>query len=279
MTCDLSTGRYLKPTWAQEKNTNTLKPWLRWDHQSSPAFCLQKGTTSRESFAATKYSNFFKRGTALCFGCSLFMFEPQSLGQRYRFSSVFNGGQDINSETQHNIFVLLGRIKSGAGDWYKKYHLLYIGWLSSAAPSTFSSTDQREIGTSTGCCSLISFGLCPWTRSIYPTYTQHLLELCRPQLSYRNSCKTWLHPMKSPVIHIKYPNVLLLKSSPAMPPWSFQGRPWVNFCAAIGACLGRSLSALPRPGFDHRYTICCTIWGFPKMGGTQKWMVYKGKYY
>ena len=79
------------------------------------------------------------------------------------------------------------------------------------------------------------------------------------------------------LIHINYPNVLLLKSSPAMPPWSFQGRPWVNFCAAIGACPGRSLSALPRPGFDHGYTICCTIWGFPKIGGTKIWMVYKGK--
>jgi hypothetical protein len=91
-----------------------------------PAFCLQKGTTSRESFAATKYSNFFKRGTTLCFGCSLFMFDPQSLGQRSRFSSVFNGGRDINSETQHNIFVVLGRIKSGAGDWYKNYHLYWL---------------------------------------------------------------------------------------------------------------------------------------------------------
>jgi hypothetical protein len=35
------------------------------------ACVLQKGTTSRESFDATKYSHFLKKGTTLSFGCTI----------------------------------------------------------------------------------------------------------------------------------------------------------------------------------------------------------------
>ena len=277
MTCDLSTSRYLKPTWAQEKNTKTLKPWLRWDQQSSLRFACKKARLPGKASLQLNIVISLKEERlcvlAVVYSCltrSLLVKDPDF----HLFSMVVG-----TSILRHNTTFLSSWEELNRGLVTGIKTITYIGWLSSAAPSTFSSTDQREIGTSTGCCSLIFFGLCPWTRSIYPTYTQQLLELCRPQLSYRNSCKTWLNTMKSLLIHINYPNVLLLKSSPAMPPWSFQGRPWVNFCAAIGACPGRSLSALPRPGFDHGYTICCTIWGFPKIGGTQKWMVYKGHYY
>ena len=51
----------------------------------SPEFpCVwQKGTTSRESFAATKYSNFVKKGTTLSFGCmTLHLWTIPGLGRR-----------------------------------------------------------------------------------------------------------------------------------------------------------------------------------------------------
>ena len=72
MTYDLSISRYLKHPKANlnaRKNKNKIKTMgaLR-----SPEFpcVLQKGTTSRESFAVTKYSHFFKKGTTLSFGCT-----------------------------------------------------------------------------------------------------------------------------------------------------------------------------------------------------------------
>ena len=43
------------------------------------ACVLQKGTTSRESFDATKCSHFFKKGTTLSFGCKCQGTSPQNM--------------------------------------------------------------------------------------------------------------------------------------------------------------------------------------------------------
>ena len=75
------------------------------------ACVLQKGTTSRESFDATKYSHFLKKGTTLSFGCSSHCAEKHNFTttatiQRWRVSAVRwndgNRGRDglFESNTQ-----------------------------------------------------------------------------------------------------------------------------------------------------------------------------------
>ena len=206
MTCDLSTSRYLKPTRAQEKNTKTLKPWLRWDQQSSLRFACKKARLPGKASLQLNIVISLKEERlcvlAVVYSCltrSLLVKDPD-----FHLFSIVVG----TSILRHNTTFLSSWEELNRGLVTGIKTITYIGWLSSAAPSTFSSTDQREIGTSTGCCSLIFFGLCPWTRSIYPTYTQQLLEWCRPQLSYRNSCKTWLNTMKSLLLWKSYQQTL-----------------------------------------------------------------------
>ena len=72
----------------------------------SPEFAcvLQKGTTSRESFDATKYRHFFKKGTTLSIACSMSLKYWQMTATSVAFRTCTAPCRMQSTQTQRNIF-------------------------------------------------------------------------------------------------------------------------------------------------------------------------------